>query len=142
MGIITRIKEIFEKKQIEFDSLKELETELVILKKKTNSKIIAIIGSGGRLKGLPLIYDADDENLLKIYTAKINELLIPIRNLADDKELTDFIINYKDSIILFKNIIENIGFLAFTRFSNDIALTQQWLFKNEIFLKKIFEQKV
>lgn len=141
MGIISKLKEIFEKKQIEFESLKELEKELATLRKNTNSMIVAVIGIGGRLKGLPLIYDADDENNLKIYAAKINELILPINNLDHDKVLNDFIINYKDSIFLCKVITENIGFLGFTRFSNDMELIQQWLLKNMKILTKLFEQK-
>jgi len=141
MGIISKLKELFEKKTIEFESLKEVEKELAILKKNTNSMIIALIGIGGRLKGLPLVYDANDENILKLYAAKINELINPIKTLANDKILDDFIINFKDSIILCKIITNNIGFLGFTRFSNDIELIQQWLFKNKKMLLKLFEDK-
>ena len=141
MGIISKLKEFFEKKPIEFESLKELEKELVVLKKNTNSMIIALIGIGGRLKGLPLVYDASDENVLKLYAAKINELINPIKTLANDKVLDDFIINFKDSIIICKMITDNIGFLGFTRFSNDIELIQQWLFKNMKMLTKLFEEK-
>ena len=65
MGLFDKIKEVFTKSSLE--SIQDLEKDLQKLQGKAIfSDVVAIIGTGGRLKGLPLIYSAKDENKLKI----------------------------------------------------------------------------
>ena len=67
MGILSKL---FGRKDAE-ESFQEIEKELEQLKKKTSAEMIALIGAGGRLKGLPLIFVCDDESELKKFSARI-----------------------------------------------------------------------
>ena len=69
IGILSKLKDAFSSKSI--DSLKEIEIELSKLQKKINAEMIALIGIGGRIKGLPLIYVTNDEDQLKKISARL-----------------------------------------------------------------------
>ena len=127
-------------KHVRFDTLNEFEIELLKIQQTTNSKIIALIGIGGRFKGLPLLYATDDEKELKIYAARISEFLIHLKNLAADKSLKEYIIYFGDSIMLFKKLIDNVAFVALTRFESDVEPIRQWIFKKEELLKTLFHE--
>jgi hypothetical protein len=139
MGIFSKIREIFEKRPVE--SFKHFEEELYKLKNKNRYELIALIGIGGRVKGLPLIYATDDEISLKLYSAKLNELFKMIQNLSDDKIFRDFNVNYEESILFFKPITTNIGFLAILHNKNDIMIIKQFIYNNEKILRELFHEE-
>ncbi|MHA1293957.1 MAG: hypothetical protein ACTSQJ_14980 [Promethearchaeota archaeon] len=132
MGILSKL---FNKK-IE-ENFQQIELDLKKLKKKTNAEIIAIIGTGGRLKGLPLIFVSDDETELKKFSARINELIIPLDNLAANRIFQDLVINFNNSILFFKKILKNIGYFALFQDRNNILPIKQWLYKKEVSLKDL-----
>lgn len=138
IGILSKLKDVFSSKSI--DSLKEIEKELSKLKKKINAEMIALIGIGGRIKGLPLIYAANDEDQMKKVSARLIELLNPLHNLSSEHPFRDFIVNYDDSIIFFKPIFSNVGFSANITNKNDIVGLKQWIYKNEQILKDLFHE--
>jgi len=80
MGILSKL---FGTKSEE--SFQEMESDLIKFQKKINAEMIAIFGTGGRLKGLPLIYATSDDNDLKKISARLNELLKPVNNLSDNR---------------------------------------------------------
>ena len=127
-------------KHVKFETLNEFEIELLKLQHTTNSKIVALIGIGGRFKGLPLLYAAEDEKELKIYAARISEFLIHLKNLASDKTLKEYIIYFGDSIMIFKKLIYTVAFVALTRFESDVEPIRQWISKKEELLKKLFHE--
>jgi hypothetical protein len=136
MGILTKL---FGKKETE-EGFQAIESELVKLQKKINAEMIVIFGTGGRLKGLPLIYTASDENDLKRFSARLYELMAPINILSDKRRVRDFIINYEDSILFFKQILGNIGYFALFQNKDDILLLKQWVYKKEQTLKELFHE--
>jgi len=138
MGIFSKVKELFDKKPV--DSLKQLEESLTKLQLKNRYEILALIGTGGRLKGLPLVYAAEDENSLKIFTARMTELLKMIENLSKERILRDFIINFNDSIIFFKPIIKDISFMAIINENDDIIEIKQFIYKNEQLIRELLHK--
>lgn len=135
----SKIKEVIGMKPIE--TLKDFEADLIKLKEKTNCSYTALIGTGGRLKGLPLIYATDDENLLKRYTAKLCELVEPLKNLSNQDKLREFRIYYEDTIVIFKPIANDIDFIAAVKNSDYVQYIAQWIYKKQSDLKNIFENK-
>jgi hypothetical protein len=143
MGILTKVKELFEKTEKKpIETLRQLEEELAKILIKNKFEMIALIGTGGRLKGLPLVYAADDEGSLKILSARLSELLKTIQNLSEEDILRDIIINYNDSVLFFKPIMTNISFFAIVRENNDILILKQFIYKNEDILKELFHDKI
>ena len=138
IGILSKLKDAFSSKSI--DSLKEIETELSKLQKKINADMIALIGIGGRIKGLPLIYVANDEDQLKKISARLYEILNPLNNLSSEHPFRDFTINYDDSIIFFKPVFSSVGFCANIKDKNDIVGIKQWIYKYEQILKELFHE--
>jgi len=138
IGILSKLKDAFSSKSI--DSLKEIETELSKLQKKINSEMIALIGIGGRIKGLPLVYIANDEDQLKKISARLYEILNPLNNLSSEHQFRDFIVNYDDSIIFFKPVFSNVGFVANIKDKDDIVGLKQWIYKYEQILKELFHE--
>ncbi len=132
MGVFSKF---FSKKSKE--TIQEIELDLLKLKKKTNAEMIAIFGISGRLKGLPLIYASDDDTDLKKFTARLYELLAPIAFLSDNKTFRDFVINYEDSILFYKEILTNIGYFAIIRDKDGVLPLKQWVNKNETVLKDL-----
>jgi len=141
MGILTKLKELFEKKPI-IETLRQLEEEFAKIQNKNKYDMIALIGTGGRLKGLPLVYAAEDEDSLKILTARLSELLKTIQNLSSGDNVRDIVINYDDSILFFKPIMTNISFFAIVRDNNDILILKQFIYTNEDLLKELFHDRI
>ena len=137
MGILTRL---FGKKEAE-ESFQEIESDLIRLRKKTNAEMIVIFGTGGRLKGLPLIFSADDETDLKKFSARLHELINPVNNLSDERVLRDFVINYEESILFFKQILTNkISFFALFQDKDNLLVIKQWIYKKEESLKELLHE--
>jgi len=136
IGILSRL---FGKKEVE-QGFQELESELVKLQKKTSAEMIVILGTGGRLKGLPLVYSAMDENDMKRFSARLFELIGPVNNLSDQRIVRDFIINYQDSILFFKPILTNISFFALYQNKDNLLDLKQWVYKKEELMKNLFHE--
>ncbi len=137
MGILTRI---FGEKKEEEESIQAIEKDLLKLKERVKAEMIAIFGVGGRLKGLPLVYAADDEPALKQFSARLYELIGPIKFLSEQRTLRDFVINYHDSILFYKQILTNIGFFAILLDKEDILTVKQWVYKKESTLKDLLHK--
>ncbi len=136
MGFLSKI---FGKKE-EHD-IQVIESEMVKLKKKYNAEMIVIFGIGGRLKGLPLIYACDDDNEVKQFSARLYEVIVPLDRVSVDRNIRDVVINYNDSILFFKQIMENIGYFAIFGNKNDLLNLKQWIYKKEQILKELLHEK-
>ncbi|HEY0090038.1 MAG TPA: hypothetical protein VGB37_14425 [Candidatus Lokiarchaeia archaeon] len=123
------------------DSLEEFEKELKKLSEKISAEILALIGTGGRLKGLPLIYFAKEEEDLKKVSANLVELLNPLNRVSDNRTFRDITINFDDDSIFFKPILKNVGFLAIFYKKDDVVLLKQLIYKNEQLLKELFHDE-
>lgn len=133
MGILSKL---FGKKEAE-EGFKQIESELGKLAKKTDSEMIGIIGTGGRLKGLPLVYITEDESALKKLAARLIEIINPINYLSDEMVL-DVIITYASSVLYFKQILKNISYFAILKDRGEILTHKQWVYKNEELMKELF----
>ncbi len=131
MGFFSKLS----KKALE--NAQEIEDELNRLRNKTNAEIISIIGTGGRLKGLPLIYVCRDEIELKKFTARLPEIIPSINNISEDRNLRDILINYDDSILFFKQIMPNVSFFAVYPNKGDILTIKKWIYNKLESLKEI-----
>lgn len=137
MGIFDKIKDLFAKSSLE--SIQDLEKEIKLLQGKAIfSEIAAIVGIGGRLKGLPLIYSAKQEDKFKILVARISELINPIKNLVNQNELLEIDLMYKGLYIIYVSIKENIGFLGVSPMMDDIIVFREWNKKNSKILTNLF----
>lgn len=125
MGILSRFKEFFVGKPIE--TIKELEIDLDKLFKKCDSRLMALIGTGSKVKGLSLIYSATNEDIVREFSARLSELIPGIKNLSKTKKIKDIRIDYEDEILYFKPLLEDIGFIALYRQKNDILNIRQWI---------------
>jgi len=138
MGIFDKIKDLFAKSSLE--SIQDLEKEIKLLRGKAIfSEIAAIIGIGGRLKGLPLIYSAKQESEFKILVARISELIIPIENLVKQNELLEIDLTYKGLYIVYVSIKENIAFLGVSPMMDELILFRDWIKKNLKNLSNLFK---
>lgn len=137
MGIFEKLKDIFAKSSLE--SIQDLEKEIKLLHGKAMfSDIVAIIGTGGRLKGLPLIYSAKKEDEFKILVARISELINPIKNLENQNELVEIDFMYKSLYLIYVSIKENIGFLGVSPMMDEIMIFRDWIKKNSKILSTLF----
>ncbi|MFX1396337.1 MAG: hypothetical protein ACFFAS_04755 [Promethearchaeota archaeon] len=124
-------------KFLRIESLTEFEGELQKLRFITSSQIIAIVGIGSRFKGLPLIYVTDNENQLKVYSARIVQVLEHLTYFRSEKPVKELIVYYDDYAVIFRRLSEDVGFLGLTRFESDAEVMRQWILKKESMLKKI-----
>ena len=134
MGILSKL---FGKKEAE-ESFKQLEEDMIKLAKKTDAEMIGIIGTGGRLKGLPLVYVTEDEKALKKFSARLIEIINPVNNLSDDDMVLDVIITYPGSVLYFKQIMTNISYFSILKERSEILTQKQWVYKNEELMKDLF----
>ncbi|MFX1278408.1 MAG: hypothetical protein ACFFA3_03275 [Promethearchaeota archaeon] len=132
MGFLSKI---FGKKEVK--GIQEIELEMQKLKKKVDAEMIAIVGIGGRLKGLPLIYTSDDDSNLKQISARLYEIIEPLNNLATERLLKDLIINYDTSTLFFKQIMKNIGYFVIFHEKSNLLTLKQWIYKKEEILKEL-----
>ncbi len=139
MGLFSRLKEFFSGKSIE--SIREFENELKKLQKKSDSEVIALIGTGGRLKGLPLVYVSNEETDLKRYTARIAELINPLDNLSLEKTVKDVLIRFEDSNLLYVPIMREISFFGITPKTSEINTLGNWITEKAQIIKELFHNK-
>lgn len=123
------------------DSLEEFEKELKKVSEKINAEILALIGTGGRLKGLPLIYFAKEEEDLKKISANLVEVLNPLNKVSDNRIFRDITISFDDDLIFFKPILKNVGFFGVFYKKDDVVLLKQLIYKNEQLLKELFHDE-
>ena len=140
MGLFSKLIDFFSGKSIE--SLQEFEIELKKLQKKVNSEIIALIGTQGRLKGLPLVYTSIEEVNLRKYAALLTELVDPINQLSNEEKVKDFIIHYEESILFFKPIMNNISFFAIFPDKDNLPALEQWINTNSLNLRRLFHDEI
>jgi len=138
MGIFDKIKDIFAKSSLE--SLQDLEKKIQVLHGKAIfSEVVALIGIGGRLKGLPLVYSVKEEKEFKALVARLSELINPLNDLESTNELIEFLIIYKGLYVIFISIKENIGFLGSSPIMDDITVFREWINKNMKDLISLFD---
>jgi hypothetical protein len=94
------------------------------------SEIVAIIGTGGRLKGLPLIYSVNQEDIFKKMVAQISELVNIAEALDEQKELVEVNLKFEGLYLILIPIKENIGFLGVSPTPNDMKVFREWMKKN------------
>jgi len=140
MGILSKVKEVIVGKPAE--SLKEFELELYRIKQKCKSKIVALVGIGGRLKGLPLIYTSDDDKILNLTSAKLYEILASVYDITGGKKVKDVILSCEDEIYILKPLMENIGIFAIIPDESEIPHIREWIDKKVPLLENIFEGKL
>ena len=138
MGILDKIKDVFGKSAIE--SIQDYEEEIKKLHGKALfSDIVAIIGIGGRLKGLPLIYSVKIEEDFKIIVARISELNNLVKTIKEKKELEEIILNFRGLYIIVIPITENIAFLGVSPMIDDMKIFRDWIKKNLKNLSDLFK---
>lgn len=138
MGIFSKLKEIFTKKPME--SLQGFEEEIGKLQKKSNADIIALIGTQGRLKGLPLIYASNDDIDFRRYSARLIELNNPLNTIIGDKIFLDLTLRFSDSILYYRPVLKNISFFAICSNQNNITIVKQWIFEKDQALRELFHE--
>ncbi|TFF88732.1 MAG: hypothetical protein EU549_02465 [Promethearchaeota archaeon] len=139
MGLWSKIKEIFIVKSIE--TFKELEEDLNKLFKKCDMRLIALVGTASKIKGLPLIYAAEkDKEDVRLFSARIIKILSSVQELSKSKKLDNVTINYEDQIIYTEPILENICLLAIYRQENDIYSIKQWINNNITILRSLLNK--
>ena len=121
------------------ESLQEFENELKKLQHKIKSKLLALVGLKGRLKGLPIVYVIENgyANDLKSFSAQLNEFIEPLNKLLSYRKVEDFTINTEDETLFFEPIIENVGFFADLANTNNIFEIKHMLSKNKEKLREL-----
>jgi hypothetical protein len=138
MGILDKIKDVFGKSVI--DSIQDYEIEIQKLHGKALfSDIVAIIGIGGRLKGLPLVYSVKEENNFKVLVARISELKNLVKTFEVRKVLEEIYLTFKGLNIIVIPITENIAFLGVSPMTDDMTIFRDWIKKNLKNLSNLFK---
>ncbi|MFO8017671.1 MAG: hypothetical protein R6U96_03490 [Promethearchaeia archaeon] len=133
MGLLSKI---FGSKEIE--SVKELEKKLSSVHRNTQCTILSFIGLKGRLKGLPLIYEAKDEKKLKQITAQLIEFFPSLHKLTLGGNVEKFNIEFKKNSLFFKEITNKIGFFAVAEKFEYLNEADEWLSNNFNSIYNIF----
>ncbi|MBD3227824.1 MAG: hypothetical protein GF329_06515 [Candidatus Lokiarchaeota archaeon] len=139
MGLWSKLKEIFAGKSVE--TFQGLEEDLKKLFRKCNLRLVALVGTTSKIKGLPLIYAAENEDEIRVFSAKLINLIEPIKDLSDGKKIKNARITYEDQIIYTEPILENISFLAIYKQKNDIYNIKQWINNNKSNLKLLVNKE-
>lgn len=138
MGILENIKDVFS--TISLESIQNFEKDIQKLHSMAMfSEVVAIIGTSGRLKGLPLVYSVNQEENFKNLIAKINELIYHAKELDNQKELVELNLNFKGLYVILIPIKENFGFLGVSPTWNDMKVFREWMKKNLKKLKNLFK---
>jgi ArsR family metal-binding transcriptional regulator len=138
MGLFSKLKETLLGKDIE--TAVEFEKELEELVTDYGLTHVAIIGIGGRLKGLPLIYSSENENVIKNLAAKMPELIKPIQTLQPSQEFERTVIKYKEKYLILIKLNENIGFIGMSDRKTPIEDSVKWIESKKDIINKLFEK--
>lgn len=135
MGILSRL---FGKKT--YDSVKEFDEELTKFQQKNASEMMALVGTGGRLKGLPLVYSTENETDLKKYAARLIELIAPIKVITEGKSIERFTLIFDEKLLYFKPITQEVCFFAVLPNSSNMLSIQSWVNKKAKVLQELFQE--
>jgi hypothetical protein len=131
------LKKFFGSTSIE--NLKELEKELMELQEQFRSGFIAVIGFGGRAKGLPLIFDAKNKEEIKKISAKFVNSLSSMNDLLGRQTIENIELRYTENILYFRKVNFEIGIIALIEYGKDIDKIKDWIGDNLSKVKMLFE---
>ena len=131
MGILS------ESKLKDHVSIQEFVEALEDLHHRIRSKILALIGLAGRIKGLPIVYVTTNNYDLKLFSAKLNEFIDPLKKLFQYEKVKDFTINFEEYSIYFEPITDNVGFFGIISNGNNIFEIKHLLSKKKEMLKEL-----
>jgi hypothetical protein len=103
------------------------------------SEAVSIIGTGGRLKGLPLIYSVNKEDDFKKIVARISELIHHAKELDTQRELVEINLSFEALHLILIPIKEDFGFLGVSPTWNDMKVFREWMKKNLKNLRELFK---
>jgi predicted regulator of Ras-like GTPase activity (Roadblock/LC7/MglB family) len=138
MGLLSRLRETLLGKDIE--TAVEFEKELEELVTDYGLSHVSIIGIGGRLKGLPLIYSSENEKMIKNLAAKIPELIKPIQTLHSAQELERTVIKYKETYLILIKLTENIAFIGISDKKTPIEDSVLWIESKKDVINRLFKK--
>ncbi|MBD3196446.1 MAG: hypothetical protein GF317_15410 [Candidatus Lokiarchaeota archaeon] len=127
MEMFTKIRDFFSKSM---ESIKELEKELSILQSKFSSGFVSIIGYGGRLKGLPLIYEKKNEKEIKRLSAKLVESLSAMESIKNHQSIENFDIRFTEEILFFRKVTNEVAIIALLPYGNNINKLKEFVKEN------------
>ncbi|TXT63416.1 MAG: hypothetical protein BAJALOKI1v1_730014 [Promethearchaeota archaeon] len=136
MEIFNKLKEYFGQTPIE--SLKELEKELMELQNKFKSGFVSIIGYSGRMKGLPLIYQSDEEKRIKRITANLVNSLESMKEILSHQTIENVNIHWTENILYFRKITKEIGIISLLQYGKDINKLKDWVGENLSKIEPLF----
>lgn len=136
MEIFNRFKNYF---STSIESVKELENELMELQSKFKSGFVSVIGYGGRLKGLPLIYQADNKDQIKKVSAKFVNALESMEGLLGRQSVENLNVRFTENIVHFRKVNNEIGIIALIEYGKDIDRIKEWIGDNLSKVKKLFD---
>ena len=118
-------------------SIQEFVEALEDLHHRIRSKILALIGLSGRIKGLPIVYVTNNNYDLELLSAKLNEFIDPLKKLFQYEKVKDFTINFEEYSIYFEPITDNVGFFGIISNGNNIFEIKHLLSKKKEMLKEM-----
>ncbi|TFG00581.1 MAG: hypothetical protein EU541_01855 [Promethearchaeota archaeon] len=124
MEIFNKFKNYF---STSIENLKELEKELMELQNQFKSGFIAVFGFGGRVKGLPLIYKAENKDRIKKISAKFVNTLNSVDNLLSTQSVENLNIRFTENIIHYRRVNNEIGIIALIEYGRDIDKVKDWI---------------
>jgi len=136
MEIFNKFKNYF---STSIENLKELESELLELQEQFKSGFIAVIGFGGRVKGLPLIYQAKNKEEVKKMAAKFVNSLSTMDGLLGRQSIENLNIRFTENILYFRKVNNEIGIIALIEYGKDIDRIRDWIGDNLSKVKILFE---
>ncbi|MHA1231213.1 MAG: hypothetical protein ACTSRP_13800 [Candidatus Helarchaeota archaeon] len=139
MGLLSKIKEFFVGKPLE--TFKDIERDFNKLAKKYNIELIVLAGIASSIKGYPLIYSTDDENISRIYSAKIPQIIDLIEKFYSKSNFKELTIKYEDSQMYLEKILNNIAIFILSDNDKNILNIKQWIDSNLQRLISIFGSK-
>jgi hypothetical protein len=98
-----------------------------------------VIGYGGRLKGLPLIYQADNKDQIKKVTAKFVNALGSMEGILGRQSVENLNVRFTENIVHFRKVNNEIGIIALIEYGNDIDRIKEWIGDNLSKVKRLFE---
>ena len=131
------LKKFFGSTSIE--NLKELEKELMELQEQFKSGFIAVIGFGGRVKGLPLIYQTKNKEEVKKRAAEFVNALGSMDGLLGRQSIENLNIRFTENILYFRKVNNEIGIIALIEYGKDIDRIRDWIGDNISKVKILFE---
>ena len=133
---------ISESKLKDHVSIQEFVEDLEDLHHRIRSKILALIGLSGRIKGLPIVYVTNNNYDLELLSARLNEFIDPLKKLFQYEKVKDFTINFEEDSIYFEPITDNVGFFGNISNGNNIFEIKHLLSKKKEMLKEMLHAEL